>query len=113
MPDNHRWKLEWSPERFASWAGKIGPQTESLIRKMLASRQHPEQSYRACLGVLNLAKKHPAKTMEAACQLALEHDLISYRAVKNLLATKKDMLESGEKIDSQTHEHIRGQNYYI
>ncbi len=51
--------------------------------------------------------------MEAACQLALEHDLISYRAVKNLLATKKDMLESGEKVDSQTHEHIRGQGYYI
>jgi len=113
MPDNHRWKLEWSPDRFTSWARKTGPHTEAFIQKLLAARQHPEQSYRACLGVLNLAKKHPPKTMEAACQLALEHDLISYRAVKNLLATKKDMLESGEKVDSQTHEHIRGQGYYI
>jgi transposase len=113
MPDNHRWKLEWSPDRFTSWARKTGPHTEAFIQKLLATRQHPEQSYRACLGVLNLAKKHHPKTMEAACQLALEHDLISYRAVKNLLATKKDMLESGEKVDSQTHEHIRGQGYYI
>jgi transposase len=113
MPDNHRWKLEWSPDRFASWAGKIGPQTEALIRKLLVSRSHPEQSYRACLGVLNLAKKHPAKTLEAACQLALDHDLISYRAVKNLLTTKKDMLDMEEKVQPQSHEHIRGQTYYI
>jgi transposase len=113
MPDNHRWKLEWSPDRFTSWARKTGPHTEAFIKKLLVTRQHPEQSYRACLGVFNLSKKHHPKTMEAACQLALEHDLISYRAVKNLLATKKDMLESGEKVYSQTHEHIRGQNYYI
>jgi len=113
MPDNHRWKLEWSPERFASWARKTGPQTEAFIQKLLASRRHPEQSYRACLGVLNLAKKHYPNTLEAACQLALEHDLISYRAVKNLLTTKMDMLESGEKADSLSHEHIRGQGYYI
>ena len=113
MPDNHRWKLEWSPDRFASWARKTGPQTEAFIRKLLTTRQHPEQSYIACLGVLNLAKKHHPNTLEAACQLALDHDLISYRAIKNLLTTKKDMLESGEKVDSQTHEHIRGQNYYI
>jgi transposase len=112
MPDNHRWKLDWSPERFASWARKIGPQTEALIRKLLSSRRHPEQSYRACLGVLNLAKKHHPKALEAACQLALDHDLISYRAVKNLLTTKKDMLEMGEKVQPQSHEHIRGQTYY-
>ncbi len=112
MPDNHRWKLEWSPDRFASWARKTGPQTELLIRKLLSSRTHPEQSYRACLGVLNLAKKHSSQALEAACQLALDHDLISYRAVRNLLTTKKDMLEMGEKAQPQSHEHIRGQAYY-
>lgn len=113
MPDNHRWKLDWSPERFASWASKIGPQTEALIQKLLTSRRHPEQSYRSCLGVLNLAKKYDPEALEAACQLAGEHDLISYKAVKNLLATKKDMLDLGEKVQLQSHEHIRGQAYYI
>jgi transposase len=112
MPDNHRWKLDWSPERFTNWAKKIGPQTEALIRKVLASRRHPEQSYRSCLGILNLAKKHGPERLEAACQLAVEHDLISYRAVKNLLATKKYMLVLGEKVQPQSHEHIRGQAYY-
>ena len=112
MPDNHRWKLDWSPKRFTNWARKIGPQTEALVCKVLKSRRHPEQNYRSCLGILNLTKQHGPETLEAACQLAIEHDLISYRAVKNLLATKKDMLVLGEKVQPQSHEHIRGQAYY-
>jgi transposase len=113
MPDNHRWKLDWSSERFAGWARKIGPQTATLIQKLLASRRHPEQSYRSCLGVLNLAKQHDPEALEAACQLVVEHNLISYKAVKNLLTTKRDMLDLGEKVQPQPHEHIRGQAYYI
>jgi hypothetical protein len=112
MPDNHRWMHKWSPDRFISWARKTGPQTEVFIQKLLASRCHPEQSYRACLSVLNLEKKHPSEALEAAHRLAVELDSISYRAVNNLLTTKKDMLETGEKIQSISHEHIRGQAYY-
>lgn len=112
MPYNHRWKQEWSPERFERWARKIGPQTEALVGKLLASRRHPEQGYKACLGILKLAQKDSPAQLEAACQLALESDAISYRAVKYLLTTKKDMLETGEKTEPQSHEHIRGQAYY-
>lgn len=113
MPHNHRWIHEWSPERFQSWASKFGPQTEAFIRKLLASRGHPEQGYKACLGVLNLAQKHSPETLELACQLALANDVISYKAVKYLLTTKKDMLVSEDKVEPQSHEHIRGQVYYI
>jgi len=112
MPDNHRWKHNWSPDRFISWARKTGPQTEVFIQKLLASRIYPEQSYRACLGVLKLADKHSSQALEAACQLAVELDSIGYRTIKNLLTTKKDMLETGEKVQSNSHEHIRGQAYY-
>lgn len=112
MPRNHRWKQEWSPERFGRWARKIGPQTEALIGKLLASRRHPEQGYKACLGILKLAQKDSPAQLEAACKLALESDAISYRAVKYLLTTKKDMLETEEKVEPQSHEHIRGQAYY-
>jgi len=112
MPDNHRWKHNWSPDRFLSWARKTGPQTEVFIQKLLASRIYPEQSYRACLGVLKLADKHSSQALEAACQLAVELDSIGYRTIKNLLTTKKDMLETGEKVQSNSHEHIRGQAYY-
>ena len=46
MPSSHRKYAEWSPERFRKWAASIGPQTEGLIVAILASRRHPEQSFR-------------------------------------------------------------------
>ena len=112
MPANHRWYLEWSPERFARWGSQIGPHTEALIQALLASRRHPEQAYRACLGILKLADSTSPKLLEAACGLALEHDALSYRAVKRLLATKKDALEARSQSEPIAHEHIRGKNYY-
>ena len=112
VPAHHRWYLEWSPERFQRWASQIGPQTERLILDLLTSRQHPEQAYRACLGILKLAKTVSKETMEAACELALQNGVVSYRAVKYLLATKKDMLAKEQKPETFEHEHIRGQSYY-
>src|SRR5271154_2258726 len=52
MPSSHRRYAEWTPDRFRHWAGKIGPNTESLIGAVLASRPHPEQGFRTCLGIL-------------------------------------------------------------
>ena len=112
MPANHRWYLEWSPQRFTKWARQIGPQTESLIQAVLTSRRHPEQAYRACLGILQLADPASPQLLEAACQLALESGAISYQAVKRLLETKKDVLAASSQPEPITHEHIRGQNYY-
>jgi transposase len=112
MPANHRWYLEWSPERFTQWASQIGPQAETLIREVLASRRHPEQAYRACLGILKLADTSGKKRLEAACGLALASNAISYKAVKRLLETKKDVLEASSQPEPIAHEHIRGQNYY-
>ena len=112
MPANHRWVQEWSPERFTRWARQIGPQTEILILAVLASRRHPEQAFRACLGILKLANTFSPTLLEAACGLALESDATSYKAIKRILDTKKDALEARSLSEPIAHEHIRGQNYY-
>ena len=112
MPTNHRWVLDWTPERFTQWAGQIGPQTESLIETILASRRHPEQAYRTCLGILKLANSSSPKFLEAACGLALDCNATSYKAVKRILETKKDVLEASAQPEPVDHENIRGQNYY-
>lgn len=49
MPKAHRAHLEWSPSRIIRWAGKIGPSCAALARRIIESRAHPEQGYRACL----------------------------------------------------------------
>ena len=112
MPPNHRFYLEWSPERFCHWAQQIGPQTETLIAAVLETRKHPEQAYRACLGILGLAKERDSAELETACQLALEAGAYSYRAVKNLLLTQKDLLSTETQDQSAIHEHVRGGSYY-
>ncbi len=112
MPPNHRWQLEWSPERFCHWGREIGPHTEEVMAQVLASRQHPQQAYRACLGILNFAKKYSPEELEMACQRAGEAEVYSYKAVKRLLAAKTDMLKAGLQHQAISHEHVRGNVYY-
>ena len=71
MPEQHRHLAQFSPERLQRWAAKIGPETAALITPVLAERPHPEQGYRACLGILRLAKSYGDKRLNAACARAL------------------------------------------
>jgi hypothetical protein len=43
-----------------------------VIRTILASNPHPEMKYRACLGILRLAKTYSDQRLEAASQRALQ-----------------------------------------
>src|SRR5260370_11159045 len=65
MPSSHRRYAEWTPDRFRRWAGKIGPNTEGLISAVLASRPHPEQGFRTCLGILRSYRGLDANRPEA------------------------------------------------
>ena len=47
--------------------GTIGPSTAALTALILESRPHPEQGYRACIGILRLARHYGAARLEAAC----------------------------------------------
>ena len=41
MPKSHRSHAEWSPSRFINWAGKIGENTQRLVRAILEDRPLP------------------------------------------------------------------------
>jgi transposase len=71
MPKAHLAHREWSPSRLIAWARTVGPQTAALVEAILASRPHPEQGYRSCLGILRLAKRDGPTRLEAACARAL------------------------------------------
>ncbi len=114
MPPAHQGYLEWSPERLTRWTQKIGPYTTQLVQVLLDSRQHPEQAYRSCLGILRMGSRYGEKRLEAACRRALAADIHSYKGVKNILESKLDQLPLDEPpaLVPQTHENIRGQAYY-
>lgn len=114
MPVAHRKYSEWSPERFLSWAKKMGPCTVQLIEKILISRQHPQQSYRSCMGILDLAKRYSDTRLEAACKRALPAGIRSYKGIRNILDAKLDQIELDEPGmgPPASHANVRGGRYY-
>ena len=116
MPSSHRAHAEWTPSRLIHWAEKTGPATGRLVAGILRSRPHPEQGYRACLGLMRLGRSYGAERLEAACTRADHLRSYSYRTVKNILASAQDRLpfedEPPALASTPSHENIRGADYY-
>ena len=83
MPEAHRRHAEWTPSRIVAWAEATGPSTAALVAGILERRRHPEQGYRAALGIIRLGARHGTDRCEAACAraLALGAVLLSLGAV--------------------------------
>lgn len=106
MPQKHRYMERWTPMRFLEWAGNIGPETKIQINSILHSRKVPEQSYRSCLGVLSLAKKHSNSKLEASCKVANGFGAVSVRSIKNIIENKGCLKEATAA--PVVHSNIRG-----
>lgn len=116
MPRAHREYAEWTPERLVRWARESGPAVGGLIERVMATRAHPQQGFRSCLGILRLSKKYGGERLEAACQRALAVGAVSYRSVRSILQVGLDQQEvpAGEPPAAlpQAHENLRGPSYY-
>ena len=115
MPPEHRRYAEWSPSRFIYWAGKTGVATAELVERILASRTYPEQSYRACLGIMRLSRQYEPARVEAAAQRELHFNACSYRSMRSILASGLDghSLPTEEKAAPlPLHENVRGRECY-
>lgn len=79
-------------------------------------RPHPEQGYRACLGLQRLAREFGAERLEAACARAMSIRSPTYRSVSSILATGLDRQASTAHAPTQTslplHDNVRGPDYY-
>jgi hypothetical protein len=115
MPPEHRRYAEWSPSRFIHWAGKTGEATAEVVERILASRTYPEQSYRACLGIMRLSRQYEPARVEAAARRALNFNACSYRSMRSILASGLDGHSlPGEEGQASLplHENIRGRECY-
>jgi transposase len=114
-PKSHQKHLEWTPARLVRWGLSIGSATGALVQRILESKPHPEQGYRACLGLLRLAKLYTPERLEAASFRALRSGATRYRSVKSILEHKLDQvpLEDQAQLELPAqHEHLRGASYY-
>ena len=115
MPRAHRAHAEWTPSRLIRWAEQTGPATGRLVAEILQRRPHPEQGYRACLGIMRLGRTYGDARLEAASARAGALGSYRYRTVKNILASAQDRLPleaPPEATPTPTHANIRGAAYY-
>ena len=122
MPAAHRAHLEWSPQRLLDWGRDIGPHTHRIVDYQLTSKPHPEMGYRACLGLLSLARAHGKQRLEAACARAVAIGALNRRSVINILKAGLDNKPlPSNPAELQTtqadwitppHDNVRGPSYY-
>jgi len=114
MPPHHRFYAQWSPERFIRWAQSIGDDVAEMIQVVLKSREHPEQAFKICMGILNLVKEHGPDRLNKACARALGFGFYSYKRIKNILdrGLEEEPLTESRELPVSSHENIRGSQYY-
>lgn len=112
MPPAHQYLSDWTPQKFISWAQKMGDYVTSVIEAILARPAHPEQSYKVCLGILNLEKHYSKERLNKACQRAMEFQNFSYRGIKRILENKMENIQLDCFELPQDHANLRGKQYY-
>lgn len=116
QPASHRAHAEWTPQTLLAWAETTGESTRHVVAQILDAKPHPEQGYRACLGLRSLAKKHGSARLEAACHRSLAIDGVSLRSIESILTHGLDRVPlAGQDEDRDIalrHENVRGPEYY-
>jgi transposase len=115
MPSSHRRYAGWTIERIRDDARRIGPATAALCELILESRPHPEQGFRACLGIVRLSGPYGAARLEAAAERALDIGARTYGSVKSILDNNLDRRPAPKRATDAKpiqHPNIRGPRYY-
>jgi transposase len=118
MPSHHKLyqeqHVEWTPIRITSWAMQIGPAVADATSAIMSSKSHPEQGFRACLGVIRLARTWGNDRVDIACQRALSLNACSYKYIKLILESGGDLrpTASTQLTLSIAHDNVRGSQYY-
>lgn len=110
-----RVRQEASPRDYLEWllreAANIGPEALDWARCCLASREYPQHAFRTVRGMIDLAGKHDADALEAACARCRGRGWLSSAAVRRQLSRKnragpEDAAKPQEPIPD--HRNVRG-----
>jgi transposase len=114
MPSTHRFVSEWSEAYFIRRAQGVGPHTVKLFDGMFRTKDHPEQAYRSCLGILALAQQHGHAATEQACFEAFERRQYNYAFIYHHLQQNRSKSTAVKVLSiPDAHQNLRGPDYYL
>lgn len=109
----HRFVSQWSAERFIEWAGNIDPSVKEYILQIIESRNHPEQAYKSCMGILGFEKKVGKERLIGACKRALDFKIYNFKTIQKILENNLDTVApENQEQQLPQHHNIRGKQYY-
>ena len=111
LPSAHRRHAKWAPTRLLREAEATGPSTIALVERILATKPHPEQGFRACPGVPRLVRGHGPERLEAACQRGMDIGARTYGSVQSIPRNGLDRACRPEPAPDElpvSRENIRG-----
>ena len=117
LPSHHQFVSEWNPEKFIHWAEGIHPVVKTYIEGILSQQTYPETLYRACVGVLSIAKKAGRERLVKACQMGIQMNTFNYGFISRIINNGTDKLLTENALEKMTpqlpeHENLRGDDYY-
>jgi transposase len=109
----HRYLSDWTPEKFIEEATAIHEDVASYIIAVIERKQHPEQAYKSCSGILNLKRKAGNERLTNACRRAHSFGVYNYPIIVQILEKKLDQIsDDKEELPMPEHHNIRGEDYY-
>ena len=115
MPASHRAHLQWTPQKLIGWGERVGRACAAVVQWQMEHRPHPEQGYRACLGLQRLARQHGPQRLEAACARAVAIGSPTYRSIVSILNSGLDrhpLPSASTPSPMPEHDNVRGPSYY-
>lgn len=105
---------EWDVQRILSWAGDVGPNTKTVVQRIILSKPIPEQTFISALAVLHMTDTYGRERIEVASEVALAKvDSPRYHHLKSILSQKQKKLETGREPDgSAALGMLKGQEYF-
>lgn len=115
MAPAHQAVQGWNAPRLIHWAARLGPHVQAVVEHVLNQRRHPQQGYRACLGILRLETTFGEARLEAACDRAIAIGAPSYSSIKSILKHGLEQKRASAPAPANLpldHANVRGPDYY-
>jgi len=115
LASKHQFMADWNPEHFIQRAAFVGEDTKEYIIKILEKKQHPEQAYKSCQGILSFAARVGNERLNKACSRAMHFNDFSYHTIRTIIEKKLDLQDvdtNENKAQMPPHKNIRGNGYY-
>lgn len=115
LASSHRYLSDWTPDKFITLGKEIDEEVAVFIQAVIENKQHPEQAYKSCGAILNLARKVGHQRLIMACRRANSYGVYNYAIILQILEKRLDALTDEEQQSLSTmpvHNNIRGRDYY-